>query len=275
MGLIKVLHILEIGGSVSIMSHFFNKLKAGKSHHIYHKKNKISSTVSNYYDGQSIDRFFLLILSSFFKSFSYDIIHIHSEEYLIPIFKLTRKKVVLHYHGSDINDLKRSKKRIRVWCRSRADAIFYNGKDMLDKIKTEKNTKKIYLPNPIDTDLFKSNLQKNHGNLILVSSNLDKEKTISEAKKLGPLDIIDLDIQQIPYYFMPKILSKYEFYFDVKIMPWGQKLKDLSNTGLQALACGCKVFHDGKEISEFPNQFKPENVIEKLLKTYEEILKIN
>jgi len=272
--LIKVLHLLEIGGSVSIMSHFFNKLQAGKSHYIYLKKNKISSTVSRYYDGQSFDRFILLIISSFFKSFSYDIIHIHSEELLIPLFKLTGKKIALHYHGSDIRESNRSKKRIRSWCRDRADVIFYNGENMLDRIVTKKNIKKIYLPNPIDTDLFKSNIEKKHGNLILVSSNLDKEKTISEAKKLGPLDIIDLDIQQIPYYFMPKLLSKYEFYSDIKIMPYDPNIKhNLSNTALQALSCGCKVFHNGKEISKFPDQSKPETVVKNLLKTYEEILK--
>lgn len=270
----NVLHILDVAGVSSILSYFYNKLERGKSDLIYHEKNSFSSSISRFYHGKSFRKYKMLLLKGFFKSFHYQIIHIHRAEVLVPLFKISGKKIILHYHGSDINEKNRSRNKMRIFCRSMADLIIYNGKKMEPYIITNKPVKKLFLPNPVDIEHFclKDNKKRN-GKLIFVSSNLDKDKTIEVASNLGQVDVIDLDKQQIPYSNMPEFLSKYELYIDIKIMPWGYTLPDMSTTALQALACGCKVYHDGKIIERLPEEFLPVNVINRLDQYYQDILK--
>ena len=269
--MVSVLHILDMAGVPSILSFYYNKFK-DKSELNYHLKNSFSRSISEFYQGRKYKKFRKLLVSSFFQSFNFDVIHIHGAEILVPIFKITGKRIVLHYHGSDINEREKSQKKWRVICRSMADLIIFNGIEMEKQIITIRNVPKKYLSNPVDTNHFCSKNQKKSGRVSIVSSNLDKEKTIEAIQKLGQTDIIDLDKIQIPYRFMPDILSKYEVYVDIKIMPWGQELVDLSTTGLQALACGLKVIHYGEEIEGLPVKHKPEKVIEKLDQFYHEIL---
>jgi len=272
--LIKVLHVLDVAGVPSIISHYYNKLNKGRSDLIYHEKKNFSRTITRCYEGIPFNNFRNLLLTGFFKSFQYNIIHIHGAETLIPFFKLTGKKVVLHYHGSDIRHPDRSEDKKRIRCRSRAELILFNSKNMKQKIITSKEVRKEYLPNLVDTDHFCLKDVNRSGRLSITSSNHDKEKTIEDIKKeVGKTTIIDLDFQQIPYSLMPKVLSKYEMYVDIRIMPWGQKLEELSTTALQALACGCKVYHNGKIIEKLPSEHKPYNFIKKLNSFYNELLK--
>lgn len=262
-----------MAGIASILTHHYNKMGKGKASLIYHQKNKMSSEISEFYGGKSFSKFRFLLITGLKQSRKYDIIHIHGAEILIPIFKITGKKIILHYHGSDINDEKRSNSIKRIICRSMANLIIYNGLKMNNKIKTIKNVRKEYLPNPIDTEHFHSSIMKKNDSVSFVSSNLDKEKTVIAIKSVSDAKIIDLDIQHIPYDNMPEFLSKFETYIDIKIMPWGYILPDLSTTALQALACGCKVYHNKRILKEFPEEHKPENIIEKLDLFYKEILK--
>jgi len=270
----KVLHVLDIAGVPSILSHFYNKLGNGQSTLIYREKNSVSSSISRFYDGMSFKKYRNLLKWGFLNSPKFDIIHIHGAETLIPLFKLSRKKIVLHYHGSDINEKSRSRSKKRIFCRSMADLIIFNGKEMEENIITNKKVRKEYLPNLIDTDLFSKNIQNKLNALSFISSNLNKDKTSQAISKFGKTTILDLDFQQTPYSLVPQLLGRYETYVDIKIMPWGVTLKDLSTTALQALACGCKVFHDEKIIDGFPLEHSPENVIGKLDSFYNEILGI-
>ncbi len=268
----KVLYVLDIAGVPSILSHYYNKLEKGRSALIYHEKNSVSSSISRFYKEMSFKKYRNLLKWAIFNCSKFDIIHIHGAETLIPLFKLSGKKIVLHYHGSDINEKSRSKSKKRIFCRSIADLIIFNGKKMEENIITNKIVRKEYLPNIIDTDHFSKKDQNKSGSLSFVSSNLDKNKTKEAITKFGTTTILDLDFQQTPYSLMPQLLGRYETYVDIKIMPWGVTLKDLSTTALQALACGCKVFHNGKIIEKFPDEHSPENVIGKLDSFYNEIL---
>jgi len=270
--MVDVLHILDIAGVPSIISHYYNKLNMGKSKLIYNEKNSFSYSISKFYEGQSFKKFHRLLLNGLVESLKYDLVHIHGAEILIPFFKIFGRKVVLHYHGSDIMEPGRSTSKWRIFCRSMADLIIFNADYMKPKIITSKKVRIEFLSNPIDIEHFSSRNEKKYGCLSIVSSNLDKEKTIQKIKKIENADIIDLDIQQIPYRFMPNVLSKYKVYADIKIMPWGQRLKTLSTTALQALSCGCDVFFNDKLIDTFPKENDPYNYIEKLNHFYEEIL---
>ena len=76
----------------------------------------------------------LVLIDCLDRPSKFDIIHIHGAETLIPLFKLLGKKIVLHYHGSDINEKSRSKSYKRIFCRSMADLIIFNGKKMEENI---------------------------------------------------------------------------------------------------------------------------------------------
>lgn len=266
-----VLHIIDVAGIGSILSYYYSKLNKGNSIIFYHKKNNFTDTISRYYKGQSFLRFRNLLSKSIIESSNYDIIHIHGAEHLVPIFKLLGKKVVLHYHGSDIRTPKRSKDKKRIFSRSLADLIIYNDKALKPKIITFKNVKKRFLPNPIDTELFKKQDCKKEDGISYISASLDKEKTTKAIKQIMDVKIIETDKVQIPYPLMPKIFSKYETYIDIKITEKGEILEEFSTAALQALACGCKVYHNGKFVIDFPNEHSPENVIEKLNSYYLEI----
>jgi glycosyltransferase involved in cell wall biosynthesis len=79
----------------------------------------------------------------------FDIIHIHYFDKIIPLLKLLypKKLVVMHYHGDDIRG-KWGLKR-KYW--SKADVVIYSTLDLLDK---ETPRTAIYMPNPVDTEIF-------------------------------------------------------------------------------------------------------------------------
>lgn len=270
--MINVLHVLDIAGVPSILSHFHNKYGYGHSDIIFHKKNNFSYNISTFYGGKSFRKYRDLIKYAILKSKHYDIIHIHGAETLVPVFKLTRKKIVLHYHGSDINQKERSLNKKRIFCRSLADLIVYNGKNMEKNIITFRSVPKKFLPNPIDTEHFHPRKDTRSNNLIFISNNLDKEKTMKSIETFDKIEIIDLDNQQILYSCMPDYLSKFKTYVDIKIMPWGDTLSDLSTTALQALSCGCNVYHNGFFLKIFPTEHDPINSIKQLNSFYREFL---
>ena len=78
----------------------------------------------------------------------FDIIHIHDLDEIIPWLKhlYHSKPVILHYHGTRVRN--RWKERENFW--RKADAILVSTPDLLEG--APKST--IYIPNPIDTDLF-------------------------------------------------------------------------------------------------------------------------
>lgn len=267
----KVLHVLDIAGIASIISHNYNKQKNRKSDVIFHKKNNISSRIAKHYGSIPYSNFRNIALKGFFKALSCDIIHIHGSESLIPLFKLTGKKIVLHYHGSDIREPGRSTDKKRIANRSKADLIIYNSEKMKELIITKNDVRKVFLPNLIDTELFSNRNDKRFGSVSITSSNHDKEKTIKEIKKRFDATIIDLDKKSILYPQMANFLSSFEIYVDIRIMPWDQVLEELSTTALQALACGCKVFHNEKIIEKLPKIHEPENYIKKLDSLYSKL----
>src|SRR5215208_3636459 len=156
---------------------------------------------------------------------SADIIHIHSmEELIIKIRKVfgNSKKIILHYHGSDIRGFKNlqpknsytieniknktniieHKVRNRLWlikrgyyrslrteCQKLANEILLATPDLLSILPQAK-----YLPNPVDVEHFSidngNNNNFNKKALTIKTENADSEKTLQYCKENN----IDLDI---------------------------------------------------------------------------------
>lgn len=249
----------------SIQSHFYKKFGYGKSWVLSKKIPK--SLIEFYGEVENFSRVRHAIFAGLkrCKNDEIDIVFIHGTEFPVPIFKIfTRKKVILQFHGSDINHPGRSKNLLRIICRSMADAIIYNQESHREKIITIGKMKKEYHPNAVDTEHFKPQNKNRKGSLTFISSNLNREQTLKELKKFPDLTIIDSNKQKFTYEEMPDLLNQYEKYIDYKVTNFGLELKALSRTALEALACGCKVYHDGKIIESLPQEHNPEVVIKKL-----------
>lgn len=253
----RILHLLDMAFIAQITSYFLNK--RGIKSDCFITKNPIPK-----YNAICYRQLRYLIKDAILKAKNYDIIHIHSVELLVPIFKFLGKKVVLHYHGSDILSGTRSKSIIRNLCRRMADIIIYNSNDMYYLLKRYQNV--YYLPNLVDDEIFQPH-SKGIGNLAIISSNnLDVKKTLAKLPK--DCEILDSCKQKIPYEKMPEFLSKYSTFIDEKITDYDHYCTQLSTTALQALSCGLTVIHDSKTIEKLPDDNKPENYIKKLVEIY-------
>lgn len=181
------------------------------------------------------------------------------------------KKIIIHYHGTDIrggwNDMR------KYW--EPADSILVSTLDLLEGAPE----KAIYLPNTVDTDIFKPilGLMKPNTALFffiqrtdiqeksaLCSSieNLEWAENISKDMDLE-LTILDRDNAYVPYPELPEYLNQFEYFIDRK------QYSSLSKTALEALACGLKVIRwDDKIVEGLPEAHKPENVVTYLKDIY-------
>ncbi|MGB9914279.1 MAG: glycosyltransferase family 4 protein [Candidatus Bathyarchaeales archaeon] len=99
----------------------------------------------------------------------YDIIHFHEAELSFPLFSfLFKKPKVLHLHGINVNFIKRYHIH-RIMFKNIANyyiAITKEMKDDLIKLGIPQS-RIIYLPNAVDTELFAPDISKKEDNLIL------------------------------------------------------------------------------------------------------------
>jgi glycosyltransferase involved in cell wall biosynthesis len=227
------------------------------------------------------------------KAKSADVIHIHSR--IDILLKLRQKfdrskKIILHYHGTDIRGLKKQKlphrselsdlairsimmyrrirdkilfrKRMHIKAQRMADTVIVSTPDLLQFV-----VKGVYLPNPIDTDHFKPNsISKNEQKEALT---IDTEVTdIQWALDYCRKRNINLDIEvynrvknPIIYKDMPDLLKKYKIYVDIRYVN-KTILQNLSKTALEALACGLRVLdYQLKYHQNLPREHDPINVI--------------
>jgi glycosyltransferase involved in cell wall biosynthesis len=234
------------------------------------------------------------------KAKSADIIHIHSRiDILLKLRKKfgRSKKIILHYHGTDIRGLKKQKlphrsqisdlairsimmyrglrdkvlfrKRMHINAQRMADTVIVSTPDLLQLV-----AKGIYLSNPVDTDHFKpDSLLKNEQKEALT---IDTEVTdIQWALDYCKMHNISLNIEvynrikaPIIYKDMPDFLRRYKIYVDIRYVD-KTILQNLSKTALEALACGLKVLdYQLKYRQGLPLEHDPINVISRLSTIY-------
>jgi len=255
----KVLHIWNTAGVASIIAKHMDKLFKTESNVIMRKQfDKFGLTVygETWNCGAKVFTFRCLLLAR-----KFNIVHVHDFDKIIPWLKhLYSKPVVLHYHGTRIRRL--WKERKQFW--SMADAVLVSTQDLLEGAPNHA----IYVPNPVDTDLFypRTNHNRKPKSALAFRYNLDEKKAINYAQKYG-LKLTFLE-RSIPYKEMPKILAQYEYYVDQT------EISSLSKTALEALACGCKVINWKGEIVYPPlqEQHTPQKVCNQLYKIYHKLI---
>jgi hypothetical protein len=306
--LLKILHIHDQAGVACILAK-------------YQRMNDIKSKVlsSNKIDKYGILKFYkdyvdLVDRANFVEyciseAKNADIIHIHSvEELVIKIRKAfgNSKKIILHYHGTDIRGLKNKnnqnvltiqntknraksfaakvKNRLRLIqmgyykplqteSQKLADEILVSTSDLLLLLPHAK-----YLPNPVDVEHFsKDNTNHNKVNnnaLTIKTTSGDIQKTLLYCNENNinlKIDVLDRTKTPILYEEIPNYLKKYDVYVDIRIVN-DKILENLSKTALESLACGLKVLNYKLEyVYRLPDIHNPINVTNELKNIYNKI----
>ena len=239
-----------------------------------------------------------------------DIIHIHSAEQLVIKIRKAygnSKKIVLHYHGTDIRGLKnknnpnsstiqntttRTKsfaakvknrlrlmqmgyyKSLRIESQKLANEILVSTPDLLSLLPYAK-----YLPNPVDVDHFSkddiTHNKVNKNNALTIKTEIgNSEKVLEYCKKNNidlKIDVFDRTKSPLLYEEIPNFLKKYNIYVDIRIVN-DKILENLSKTALESLACGLKVLNYRLEyLDKLPEMHNPVNVVNQLENIYNKI----
>lgn len=261
----KVLHIWNTAGIGSLIAKYMDMYYDTESYVIMRKSfDPFNQTIYGDVFDMTASRF---IIKALWLALRYDIIHVHALDKIVPILKFLRRKVVLHYHGTDIRG--RWKERRKFW--EKADVVLVSTKDLLEGAPDHV----IYMPNPVDTDLFRDYNSKQKGYAFHISYGAD-DIAMNIAKELGlQLVIHDRDKEPIPHYMMPHMLNQYEYYIDIKKDKLTNKIiPEMSLTGLEALACGCKVVAWNNKVHEgLPKEYEPRSVVKRVYEIYKEVKK--
>lgn len=240
-----------------------------------------------------------------------DVIHIHSAEQLVIKIRKAygnSKKIVLHYHGTDIRGLKKKDKpnsstiqntttktksfaakvknrlrllqmgyyrSLRIESQKLANEILVSTPDLLLLLPHAK-----YLPNPVDVDHFSKDNDTPHNkvhkkNALTIKTEIgNSEKVLEYCKKNKielNIDVFDRTRSPLLYEEIPNFLKKYNIYVDIRIVN-DQLLENLSKTALESLACGLKVLNYKLEyLEKFPEVHNPEKVTNELERIYNNI----
>ena len=247
----RVLHVWNTGGAASIIAKFTDVLYQTESTVITRKaSDPVGLTTYGTAYGDGAVRFFVRALLA---SRSYDLVHVHSLDRLVPWLKWDhpRKPVVLYYLGTDIRGLWEEKKP--RW--SKADFVGYTTSDLGEGAPPK--AKQVFCP--VDTEAFPhSSLEKAPGTAVSIRYGMDAE-TERMAKSMS-LVLTLVDRGSVPYSQMPSLLSKYEYYLDLRRPPERKSpVECLGKAALEALASGCKaVDWSGKVYEGLPKENRPE-----------------
>lgn len=260
----RILHIWNTAGVGSIIAKYMDKLLGTESlviHRLAFDPYGVTTYGELWNCGPKT-----FVLKALLKARKFDITHIHYFDKIVPYLKslYSKKPIVLHYHGDDIR--RKWSLRYKYW--RNADAVLYSTPDLLDD---ETPTYAIYLPNPVDMELFRPmlNLRSTGSGLYLIKhqegEDVNWPQRVAERYCLK-LHVHDLKTSPIAHSRMPYFLNRFEFYIDQNYIP------SLSKTALEALACGLKVIRWDEEIVEkLPEEHDPAKVVTKLWNIYQKL----
>lgn len=228
----------------------------------------------DYYRTNRVDcsaRYFLKVCVDYIRGFMPDIVHISSMPKFVVLLKpfLIGKKVVNHYHGSDVRDY------APIWLKYLAESVanvtLISTLDLSAYCAIPE--KVMHLPQPIDVDLFKPVRVENNGKWLAMFQS-DKWLSI-KPDSLRDKEIVSFDrkAKKIMYADMPVFLSGFEGYIDVKVVD-GFRLQAMSQTGLQCLSLGLSVYDYDDQIRRgFPAYHGASFVADKLAAVYEGLMR--
>lgn len=207
------------------------------------------------------------------KARDYDIIHVHSIAKIIPELrkKYPNKTIILHYHGSDARGA--TKSDVQLKGEELSDAIIGSTQDLEPYV----GRKMLHVPNPVDTEHFKPSptvVGESVDAFTFKTTDSDMNKILVLLKESGielSLKIIDRQSEPIPYSEMPRLISQFRTYVDLKYVR-GNLLHAPSKTGLECLACGLRVLNYNMQYADgLPEVHRPEHCARRVLAIYDTV----
>lgn len=294
----NILHIWDQAGVACILAKY--QRRSGHKVKIMKRSGYDPFGFFNFYNESLVssdnDEFLKLCIKDAQK---YEVIHVHSIFHIVPKLRerYPSKKLILHYHGSEVRSKKTIFKNVRLnktlthFVRS-FEKYYYEKQNITTttelRLKAENNSDHVlistpdlknyiannkvkYVPNPVDIEHFtKVDILSDRS--IMINTHLtDIEWALDYLAKNNfelPIEIHDRVSSPIPYSEIPKFLIQYGIYIDIRYIN-GVLLANLSKTALEALACGLKVLtYDLRYIEELPEVNRPESVVNRLLNLY-------
>lgn len=306
----RILHIWDQAGVASVLAKY-QQLQGHQSKVIRiggenHDRYGIYNFYNQYVVTFDLEQF---VQKSIEEAELADIIHVHSKSSVFlkvrnKFSKTSKKKFILHYHGSDIRGIDKhlqsslmtrhpqslglasmlykperiakrvlgmptTIKQLNSKAQTLADEVIVSTPDLLELVPGA-----TYLPNPVDTDHFKPDLtqtSKSKEALTMETEVSSASQTLSYCKKNGinlDIEVYDRTKAPIPYSEMPQFLKGYGVYVDIKFVN-NTILQALSMTGLQALACGLTILDYQLTFRHrLPAEHDPANTVSQLSDIY-------
>lgn len=224
-----------------------------------------------------------------------DVIHVHG--YIDILFALRKefhrqKKIILHYHGTDIRGLKKQQLphrsllsdtmiKLKMFYRNKighvraqklADAVCVSTSDLLPLVRSG-----IHIPIPIDTEHFspKNNSKGELKDAFTINSevtNIQRALDLCKKNQINlNIEVIDRTKNPILYADIPDFIRGYMTYVDIRYVN-DIVLENLSSTALQSLACGLSVLDYKLQFRRgLPSEHDAVNVASQLSKIYSDL----
>lgn len=291
----RILHILDAAGVACIYSKY-QRMRGYDAMVIWNKDVADKYGIYDFYKDYLINVTFEEFTQTCLReAVNVDVIHVHG--YIDILFELRKKfqrqkKIILHYHGTDIRGLKKQelphrsllsdtaiklkmlyrKKIGHVRAQKLADAVCVSTPDLLPLVSNG-----IHIPIPIDTEHFSPNGNPNVE--LKEAFTINSEVTnIQRALDLCKKNNINLDIEVIDrtknpilYSSIPDFIRQYRTYVDIRYVN-DIVLENLSSTALQSLACGLSVVDYNLDFRRgLPKEHDAAIVASQLSKIYSEL----
>lgn len=289
----QVLHILDAAGVACIYSKYQRK-QGHDAKVIWNRdvsdKYGIYDFYKEYLINVTYEKFSETCLQ---EAESADVIHVHG--YIDILFELRKKfqrqkKIILHYHGTDIRGLKRQelphrsllsdtmiklkvlyrKKIGHIKAQKLADAVCVSTPDLLSLVRSDS----IHIPIPIDTEHFSPNTDskrelKDAFTINSEVTNIQRALDLCNENQISlKIDVIDRTKNPIMYSAIPDFIRGYKNYVDIRYVN-DIILENLSSTALQSLACGLSVLDYKLQFHRtLPREHDAVNVASQLSKIY-------
>lgn len=260
----RILHVWNTAGVGSVIAKFTDRGYQTKSTVIARRAaDRVGLTTygTAYDDGPA--GFFLRAL---LMARHADLVHVHSLDRMVPwVKRVYGKPVVIHYHGTDIEG-RWAEKRQR-W--AKADYIAVSTPNLLEGAPA----RAVHVPNPIDTDIFRPvGGVRDPKSAVSFHYGMDSDAEAA-ARRLG-LSLTWLDRWSVRHEDMPKMLSRYAYYVDMRKPPAHVLARSVGKAALEALACGCSVVDwTGGVLSGLPEENDPRHVAAKWYEIYTGLLR--
>jgi hypothetical protein len=259
----KILHIWNTAGVASVIAKFTDR-DFGTMSTVITRKAADRVGLTNY--GRAYDDGAAVFFArAIWMAGGADLVHVHSLDRIVPwVKRFHDKPVVMHYHGTDIE--RRWEQKEGRW--KKADFVAVSTPNLLEGGPESA----IYMPNPVDTDIFRpSGAEREKGSALSFRYGMDAEAQ-QAAKRFG-LSLTLLDRGSVPHDKMPEVLSKYEYYIDMRKPPRHIVARSLGMAALEALACSRKVVNwSGEVVEGLPREHEPSNVAAEWHRVYERLL---